>query len=96
MRQRQSTRAVVAGAGSSSRVLRGGAFWNDDQNVRCAYRNRNDARNVNNNIGFRVALAGPTYCCVSISRRGLELFRAETQYGGACSWPRLSPLRPGI
>jgi hypothetical protein len=84
------------GAGSQSRVLRGGAFWNDHQNVRCAYRNRNDARDVNNNIGFRVALAGPTYCYVSTSRRGLVLFRAETPYGRACSWPRLSCLRPGI
>jgi len=38
-------------------VLRGGAFWNDHQNVRCAYRNRNDARNFNNNIGLRVVVA---------------------------------------
>jgi len=47
---------VVAGAGLQHRVLRGGAFWNDHQNVRCAYRNRNDARNVNNNVGFRVVV----------------------------------------
>jgi hypothetical protein len=43
------------------RVLRGGAFWNDHQNVRCASRNRNNARNLNDNYGMRVVLAGCTY-----------------------------------
>ena len=43
----------------ASSVLRGGAFWDGAQNVRCAYRDRNDARDVFNHIGFRVALAGP-------------------------------------
>jgi hypothetical protein len=36
------------------RVLRGGAFNNNDRNVRCAIRNRNNPNNRNNNIGFRV------------------------------------------
>gem|GEM_PF-1860694 len=35
-------------------MLRGGAFNNDTDNVRCAYRNRNDPDNRNDNIGFRV------------------------------------------
>ena len=43
----------------ASRVLRGGAFWFVLQVVRCAYRHGYDARGVNNNIGVRVALAGP-------------------------------------
>jgi formylglycine-generating enzyme required for sulfatase activity len=43
-------------AGSSSRVLRGGAFNNNDRNVRCARRNRNNPNNRNNEIGFRVML----------------------------------------
>ena len=43
----------------ASRVLRGGAFWDDHQNVRCAYRYRGDARVVHDYVGFRVALAGP-------------------------------------
>jgi formylglycine-generating enzyme required for sulfatase activity len=38
-------------------VLRGGAFNNNQQNVRCAYRNNNNPNNRNNNIGFRVVLA---------------------------------------
>jgi len=36
------------------RVVRGGAFNNNQRNVRCAYRNRNDPDNRNNNVGFRV------------------------------------------
>ena len=91
MRQYQSSWTVVAGAGSQSRVLRGGAFWNDHQNVRCAQRNRNDARNVNNNIGFRVALAGPTYGRVSSSRRGF----LTTLPGRDAIWPSLFLAAPG-
>jgi hypothetical protein len=37
--------------------LRGGAFNNNDNNVRCANRNRNNPDNRNNNIGFRVVFA---------------------------------------
>jgi len=44
------------GIGSSNRVLRGGAFNNNDRNVRCAARNRNNPNNRNDNIGFRVVL----------------------------------------
>ena len=43
----------------ASRVLRGGAFWYDPRNVRCACRHGYDARDVYLNIGCRVALAGP-------------------------------------
>jgi formylglycine-generating enzyme required for sulfatase activity len=38
-------------------VLRGGAFNNNPQNVRCAVRNDINARNANNNVGFRVVLS---------------------------------------
>jgi len=33
--------------------MSGGSFNNGQQNVRCAYRNRNNARNRNDNNGFR-------------------------------------------
>ncbi|MDQ3006674.1 MAG: SUMF1/EgtB/PvdO family nonheme iron enzyme [Chloroflexota bacterium] len=39
------------------RVLRGGAFNNNERNVRCAYRNRNNPNNRNKDIGFRVVVA---------------------------------------
>ena len=42
----------------ASRVLRGGAFWDAPQDVRCASRRRHDARDVYDYVGFRVALAG--------------------------------------
>ena len=38
-------------------VLRGGAFNNNPDNVRCAVRNNNRQGNRNNNIGFRVVLS---------------------------------------
>jgi hypothetical protein len=35
-------------------VVRGGSWNNNRNNARCAYRNRNEPDNFNNNIGFRV------------------------------------------
>lgn len=47
---------VLAGAGRFGfTTLRGGAWNNPAENLRAAYRNRNWARNRNDNIGFRVA-----------------------------------------
>ena len=40
---------------NSPRVLRGGAWNNEPQNLRSANRNRSTAKNRNNNVGFRVA-----------------------------------------
>ncbi len=39
----------------NDRVLRGGSWINNDDNVRGSYRNSNDPRNRDNNVGFRVA-----------------------------------------
>jgi len=39
------------------RVVRGGAFANNQNNVRCAVRNRNTPDNRNNNVGFRLVLS---------------------------------------
>ncbi|MCC6499705.1 MAG: SUMF1/EgtB/PvdO family nonheme iron enzyme [Anaerolineales bacterium] len=41
--------------GTPERVLRGGAWNNNDNNVRSTNRNRNAPDNINNNIGFRCA-----------------------------------------
>jgi len=41
---------------NASRVLRGGAWNNNPDNCRSAYRNNNAPDNRNNNIGFRLAL----------------------------------------
>ena len=38
-------------------MLRGGGWINPAENLRAAYRNRNHARNRNDDIGFRVAAA---------------------------------------
>jgi formylglycine-generating enzyme required for sulfatase activity len=45
-----------------ARVLRGGSFNNNDNNVRCAYRNYNNITNHNNNIGFRVCVPHLSQC----------------------------------
>jgi formylglycine-generating enzyme required for sulfatase activity len=39
-------------------VLRGGAWNNNQDNARAAYRNNNNPNNRNNNVGFRL-------CCES-------------------------------
>ena|GEM_PF-4100023 len=38
-------------------MVRGGSWNNNRNNVRSAVRNRNNANNFNNNIGFRVVLS---------------------------------------
>jgi hypothetical protein len=40
---------------TQSRVLRGGSWNNNPNNLRCANRNNNEPTNRNNNIGFRCA-----------------------------------------
>ncbi len=55
----------VAGSADRSRVLRGGSFNNDSDNLRCANRNDTDPDNRDNNIGFRVVVvAGGSACKV--------------------------------
>ena len=46
----------MVGAAEGHRVLRGGAFNNNEDNARCAYRNNNPPDNHNNNNGFRVSV----------------------------------------
>jgi hypothetical protein len=43
-------------------VLRGGSWNNNQRNARCAYRNRNNPDNFNNNIGFRVVFSHNLSC----------------------------------
>ncbi len=49
------------GGGPKGAVLRGGAFNNNERNVRCANRNDNDPDNRNNNVGFRVVVGAPRF-----------------------------------
>ncbi|NJN98787.1 MAG: SUMF1/EgtB/PvdO family nonheme iron enzyme [Anaerolineales bacterium] len=54
-------------------MLRGGSFNNNENNARCASRNRNNPDNRNNNIGFRVVLS--------------HIFRLRA--GNTAGWPPL-------
>ncbi|RLT41136.1 MAG: hypothetical protein DWI57_07395 [Chloroflexi bacterium] len=72
--------------GAAERV-RGGSWGNNDNNVRCAYRNRNNPNNRNDNIGFRLLAHG---FHLRILRRP-RLAQRESKAGAAASWPRGSP-----
>jgi hypothetical protein len=50
------------------RVLRGGAWFNEPQNVRSANRNRNTPDNRNNNVGFRLASPPAVKACLDQNR----------------------------
>ncbi len=52
----QRAPAPVCGA-HPTRVLRGGSWNNDARNARAAYRNHNRLDNLNDNNGFRLAVA---------------------------------------
>ncbi|MFQ6102013.1 MAG: SUMF1/EgtB/PvdO family nonheme iron enzyme [Anaerolineae bacterium] len=59
-------------------MLRGGSWNNNQNNARCAYRNRNHPDNWNDNVGFRCASAFPTAPrCPLLT--GSRLRRGETQ-----------------
>ena len=78
------------------RVVRGGSFINNDDLVRCAYRNRNGPGDRNNNVGFRVVSHGlhPT-----LATREGSVF--SVGYGwrcaneGRCSRILAAPGQPG-
>lgn len=56
---------MVKGLAKDMRVLRGGSFNNNHRNARCAYRNRNNPNNWNDNNGFRVGLVSHIFAWVT-------------------------------
>jgi hypothetical protein len=63
-------------------VLRGGAFNNNEENVRCACRNRNNPNNHNRNNGFRLVVVSTLFHLAGTARRVgdhriVPTFRAE-------------------
>jgi hypothetical protein len=73
-----------------ARVVRGGAFNNNRRNARCAYRNRNNPDNRNDNLGFRVVVS--TFFSQPEMRRALPLRQDSSprrKNGRAYSWPCL-------
>jgi hypothetical protein len=67
-----------------ARVVRGGAFNNNQRNVRCSIRNRNNPDNMNNGLGFRVVLSilFNGWNCLT----GTTSFQTEAKNSGAYSW----------
>ena len=70
------------------RVVRGGSWNNEPENLRSANRNRNNADNRNNNIGFRLAQS---------ARAALGRARSRSVEGqaGCGAWVSMSPF-PGL
>lgn len=81
-------------------MVRGGAFNNNRNNVRCAVRNRNNPNNDWNNNGFRVVSHGfpavwiPEPNRARILRRLRLAQRGETA-GAVGSWPSSLANEPG-
>jgi formylglycine-generating enzyme required for sulfatase activity len=73
------------------RMLRGGSFNNNERNVRCANRNRNNPDNRNRNIGFRVVVS--TFFHPAGIALWVILHRRGVKNGGACPWPRPEQCR---
>ena len=64
------------------RVLRGGSWNNNPDNLRSANRNRNNPDNRNNNIGFRLVCRphlSPPWPC-SVSRGGLYELSSQCSF----------------
>ena len=79
------------------RVWRGGSFNNNEDNLRCAYRNRNNPNNFNDNNGFRVAVAHVFPCAPELP--GGALFSSGTRHekwrGLSLAELRAMALKPG-
>ena len=98
---------LCGGRPTDHRVVRGGAFNNNQRNARCAYRNRNNPNNHWNNNGFRVVLVASTIFQRPELSGGENLPsgpRREKRRGRflAASWPRgqaghiTTAPRPGL
>jgi hypothetical protein len=77
-------------------VVRGGSFGNNNQNVRCAVRNRNNPHERNNNLGVRVVVL-PTFFSLLPRQKCQAAYASwprRKKNGGAYSWPRRF-VRPG-
>ena len=61
--------------------MRGGSFNNNRRNARCAYRNRNNPNNFNNNIGFRVVVSHTFAICRKCSLTKVKLPRLSKMAG---------------
>ncbi len=84
---------MTAGLSESAvRVLRGGAWNNPSRNLHAAIRNRNQAGNRNQNIGFRVCRFCPEHASRNGGSRAGEI--QDRPAPGAFRPKRLCPTVP--
>jgi hypothetical protein len=67
--------------------MRGGSWNNKPENLRASNRNRNNADNRNNNIGFRLAQSTRTASC----RSGTGLFKDRSGEAAGIHEPASRP-----
>jgi hypothetical protein len=60
---------LLKGLAKDTRVLRGGSFNNNRRNARCAYRNRNNPNNWNDNNGFRVGVVSHIFAILEFYQK---------------------------
>jgi len=73
-------------------VLRGGSWNNNPDNARSANRNRNNADNRNNNVGFRLLCSGTAFLISSADGPRRPGFAG---WGGVGKMVRVRPVRAG-
>jgi hypothetical protein len=73
--------------------VRGGSWNNNRDNARCAYRNRNEPSNFNNNLGFRLVLSTfylPARSAVCLraaaAAKWLDRFLLKRNRNCKCAW----------
>jgi hypothetical protein len=69
-------------------VLRGGAWNNNQNNARCAYRNRNNPNNRNNNLGFRVVFSPHLFVLCQKCGAVMNCVAEAFEDGRTMSWLR--------
>jgi hypothetical protein len=85
----------VAGTAGNCRVLRGGSFINNEDNARCADRNRNNPDNRNRNNGVRVGVAAAHSSPEQAARRKCRPATACPEHGRrVCPEQRRRAWRP--
>jgi len=80
--------------------VRGGSWNNNRNNARCAYRNRNEPDNFNNNLGFRLVVChafdpGQECCSLTSGGRGQKWRVCPRLAAGQICMPGRIYNRPG-
>ena len=85
----------MKGLVKDTRVLRGGSFNNNRRNARCAYRNRNNPNNWNDNNGFRVGVVSHIFAFFQKSRAAMAALARLQRWPASVLAGRFYLILPG-